>query len=190
MTFFDLTAPVYDFFALSAKRTVKYLLTLTAFSPTDKILDIGGGTGRIAELLKPVVGQIAILDPSAKMIKRCRRRPDLVCVLGQVEALPFPDNHFDKILLVDAFHHFPDQTQALKEIIRVLKPDGQIIGEEFDPAKFFGRLIELAEIILRFNSCFHQPTSLINFFAQQNLKTTITQDGFRYYFKAIILNKN
>jgi len=56
----------------------------------------------------------------------------MITALAHLEDLPFRDNCFDRILLVDAFHHLRDQETASRELIRVLKPSGRLLIEEPD----------------------------------------------------------
>jgi ubiquinone/menaquinone biosynthesis C-methylase UbiE len=46
---------------------------------------------------------------------------------ASVESLPFPDNFFDLVTAVESYYFWPDLIENLKEIHRVLKPEGQIL---------------------------------------------------------------
>ncbi len=184
MNIFNLIAPVYEFFAFGKKKTLDHLVSMANFLPTDQVLDIGGGSGRIAKLIAPQVGQVTIIDPSAGMIKECQDKSGLICILGTAEKLPFPDKSFDKIVMVDAFHHLPDQGKALEEIDRILKPNGQIILEEYDPSTTIGWLIELMEKAFRLGSTFHTPDSLVTLLSKDNFQSKLKQVNSRYYLVA------
>lgn len=47
-------------------------------------------------------------------------------LLGDSEALPFPDNTFDVVYCNDSFHHYPAPMNVLREVHRVLKPGGNV----------------------------------------------------------------
>jgi len=70
------------------------------------------------------------------------------------EVLPFPDNSFDRIIMVDALHHVIHQAQTTREMFRVLKPGGLIVIEEPDIHAFGVKLIALAEKLLLMRSHF------------------------------------
>ncbi|MFA6254052.1 MAG: class I SAM-dependent methyltransferase [Candidatus Paceibacterota bacterium] len=183
-SFFDVTAPIYDYLATSDKKTFGHLAELADFAPTDQVLDLGGGSGRIAKFLIGKVAQITVVDISTGMLKECHEKKGLTCVLASAENLPFTDNRFDKIILVDAFHHFPNQNQAIKEMARVLKTKGQIVMEEYDPTRGKGRLVKAFEKVLRMGSHFHTPNSLASLFSTNNFKVELKPIDFRYYLVA------
>ena len=47
---------------------------------------------------------------------------------GDVGALPFEDGTFDKVLCMNGLHVFPDKTKAYAEILRTLKPGGELLA--------------------------------------------------------------
>jgi ubiquinone/menaquinone biosynthesis C-methylase UbiE len=49
------------------------------------------------------------------MIKKCKSHAGLSCVLGSADRIPFPDCYFDKVIIVDAFHHFQNQEMFAKK---------------------------------------------------------------------------
>lgn len=65
---------------------------------------------------------------------------DIGLLLGDSEALPFPDNAFDVVYCNDSFHHYPAPQNVLREVNRVLKPGGTfLMGDCWQP--FVGRVI-------------------------------------------------
>jgi ubiquinone/menaquinone biosynthesis C-methylase UbiE len=85
-------------------------------------LEVGVGTGRFASMLGIATG----IDPSIPMLKMAKKRGLLACA-GIAEALPFPGNLFDGILLALALCFLADSAQALTECGRILRPQGSLL---------------------------------------------------------------
>jgi len=105
-------------------RLVRKLLG--GYLPDSVILDAGCGTG--LNLRSLPVGSVG-LDINPRSIDVIRQRlPDHESVLGDIEDLPFEDETFPGVLCTEVLEHVPDPDTALKEIWRVLKPGGLLIG--------------------------------------------------------------
>jgi putative AdoMet-dependent methyltransferase len=95
----------------------------------EKGLDIGTGTGNLAGKFVSKGIKMAGIDQSREMLKQCQRKfPDIETKLGNFLAIPFLDGQFDFVVTSFAFHHLTheQQTLALEEMRRVLKPHGRI----------------------------------------------------------------
>ena len=123
-------------------------------------MDVGGGTGRVAALMRPLVEQVVICDLSDHMLRAGRARCDCRRLQGYAEQLPFSDASFERVLVVDALHHFGDQRAAVGELWRVLKPGGRLVIEEPDITFRGPRLVQLAEKLALMGSHFHNPATL------------------------------
>ena len=129
------------------------------------------------------VQKITVVDASEGMIRQClQRHPELSCVHSEAQNLPFVNNSVNKIIIVDAFHHFQNQKQVIKEIKRVLNKNGKVIIEEFNPVKIFGKLVVVIEKILCMGSHFHSPASLMNLFSMNGFKARIVNENKSAYY--------
>ncbi|HBE90115.1 MAG: hypothetical protein A3E37_04840 [Candidatus Andersenbacteria bacterium RIFCSPHIGHO2_12_FULL_46_9] len=180
--FFDIIAPIYEIIHFGAEKTFRKIESIAYFKSSDNVLDLGGGTGRISRFLANKVEKIVVVDCSQKMIKGCKKHPGLLCVYAQAEELPFPEQSFSKIIVVDAFHHFQNQKQVVKEIKKVLVNNGQVVIEEFNPVKMFGKLIVIIEKMFCLGSHLHSPASLENLFSMNGFKTRIVNENKSTYY--------
>lgn len=88
------------------------------------VLELGAGTGQLTETLVAQGHRVIATDPSPEMLGRLRERvtPYSVGISG-AEAIPAPNRSVDVVVCAQSFHWF-DQTRALPEIARVLRPGG------------------------------------------------------------------
>lgn len=108
-------------------------------TPGERILDMGCGAGRHAFELYRRGANVVAFDMDAdelagveKMFGAMRLEGEVPeagaaeTVRGDALDLPFPDDHFDKIIASEVLEHIPDDMRAMKELLRVLKPGGQL----------------------------------------------------------------
>ena len=154
---FDLIASIYDrLIGPPDTERLQQLLNL----PTDGwLLDGGGGTGRVSSRLNGLVGHIVVSDLSQHMLKKAQRKK-VRPVRAHVEHLPFADGFFDRVLVVDALHHFGDQGEAIADLLRVLKPGGRLVIEEPDYNHKGIKLLAFAEKMLLMRSHFYTPQKI------------------------------
>jgi SAM-dependent methyltransferase len=132
-----------DYDTVAADYDVRYrhhdyaeiLNALTAFlgaEPADAILEVGCGTGHWLSALRGRARLIAGADPSAEMLGRAKGTGARL-VRARAEALPWRDASFDRILCINALHHFSDRDAFFAESRRALRPGGAVFSVGLDP---------------------------------------------------------
>ncbi|MCB0078472.1 MAG: class I SAM-dependent methyltransferase [Anaerolineales bacterium] len=145
--------------------------------PTDGILlEVGGGTGRVAALLKGLAQTVIVSDISLPMLRHARQGHGLGAAQASVLALPHRDGSIDRILVVDAFHHFPQQERALHELLRVLHPEGRLVIQEPDIHDRRVKAIALAERLALMQSRFVAAAEIAQLATRFGGRATVVQE--------------
>ncbi len=135
-----------DLMSLGVHRLWKRDFVATSgVSRGDRVLDLAGGTGDIAALLHPRVGddgEVVVGDINAAMLGVGRDRlTDRGLVRGlrwiqlNAEALPFPDASFDLVTIAFGLRNVTDKLAGLREMRRVLKVGGRALVLEFSQVR-------------------------------------------------------
>ncbi len=172
---FDLLAPIYD--RVIRPIQPEKLLSLIGPLENERLLDAGGGTGRISQYLASYATSVVIADVSLGMLSQAIEKNGLEVVCSQTEMLPFEDESFGRITMVDAFHHVDDQSRTSGELWRVLKKGGKLVIEEPDIDHFAVKMVALAEKIALMRSHFLSPQKICACFAYPNAKTWIEREA-------------
>jgi ArsR family transcriptional regulator len=102
-----------------------------------RLLDVGTGTGRIAELFAQSASHITALDKSPEMLRLARTRLQhlpaghVSLVQGDFAQLPFADGNFDTVLFHQVLHYALAPQAVLAEAARVTAPGGRIVIVDF-----------------------------------------------------------
>ena len=102
--------------------------------PQPRILDVGCGTGANLQMLAQF-GDAEGVDVSTDALDFCRARGLAEVKQGAAENLPFADASFDMVTGLDVVEHLDDDVAGLREMRRVLRPDGRAVL--FVPAFMF-----------------------------------------------------
>nr|WP_244605214.1 class I SAM-dependent methyltransferase [Halorussus halobius] len=145
--------------------------------PVERVLDVGGGTGRGASALG--AAERIVVDAAPGMVRQARRN-GFEAVRADAAGLPFAAGSVDAVVIVDALHHFGDPDAALREAARVLRPGGVVVIREVDPTTLVGRLAAGGEHLYGFDSTFFEPRSLARRVADAGLDARFRTDGFEY----------
>ncbi len=169
---FAAIAPIYARVTYSKKEMMCKVASLPV---KGTLLDVGGGTGRVASVLRDCVESVIVADVSFGMLKEAPRSTlQPACALS--EALPFADNSFERVIMVDALHHVVNHADSADEMFRVLKPGGLLIIEEPDIRTFGVKLFALAEKMLLMRSHFLAPNEIVKLFGVPKTRIA-SEDG-------------
>lgn len=147
---FDWIAPIYD--TIIPNTNIEMLIQYGQFPVVGKVLDVGGGTGRIARELVKLQPDITLIDSSHGMLRVANHKSRVKLTQCEAERMPFSAESFERVLLVDTLHHVADASATLKECLRVLKSNGILLIQEPDIEQLGGKLIALLEKLLLMQS--------------------------------------
>ena len=189
---------VYDLMeSLSEKRYYPWRKQLWNLIQGTEILEVGVGTGKNMPFY-PVGVKLTAIDLTPGMLERARKRAadlrlHVALKIGDVQALEFLDSSFDAIAATYVFCSVANPVMGLKELGRVLKPDGKIyllehLRIESEP---FGKLMDaINPLVVRMMSANINRRTLDNI-QTAGLKIESVQDlAMGGMFKMIIARKN
>ena len=119
----------------------RFMLSQTGLKMGMKALDVAGGTGDIAALLREQVGEsglVVMTDINPSMLKEGRSRlldrgklKNIQVIQCDAEQLPFDEDQFDCVTIAFGLRNVTVKENALKSMFRVLKPGGKLLILEF-----------------------------------------------------------
>jgi len=147
-------ADVYDELFVPAlfQRWAPVVLDEAHAGDGHRILDVACGTGALALAAADRVGsdgKVVALDPNLEMLAVARRKSGTIewCE-GAAESLPFADGEFDAVVSQFGMMFFNDRTRALREMMRVLRPNGRLavaVCDSLDHSQGYATLASLLE---------------------------------------------
>ncbi len=140
---FDRIVPRYDLMnrVMTGGRDVAWrnIVARQAASRGDDVLDIATGTGDLAFAIRQAgAARVTGTDFSGEMIDAAKRKapkhgPDVTFAIADALNLPFDDGSFDACTVAFGLRNMVDYDAALREMFRVLRPDGMAIVLEMTP---------------------------------------------------------
>lgn len=141
---FDSVAGRYDLMndlmSMGLHRAWKaYTVAVAGLEAGQRVLDIAGGTGDMAEAFARRVGPRGLVvhtDINEEMLRRGRDRltdrgTSLATALCDAEILPFQSGSFDRVCVAFGLRNMTHKDRALAEMCRVLRPGGRLLVLEF-----------------------------------------------------------
>jgi demethylmenaquinone methyltransferase/2-methoxy-6-polyprenyl-1,4-benzoquinol methylase len=173
---FGFLAPFYD--KLIKPKDPEYLWDFLQLPTDGLLLDAGGGTGRMGQLMTEKSAGVVLADLSLQMLAEAPEKGDFLRVCTHTECFPFPDGIFSRIMMVDALHHVCNQPQTAQELWRVLAPDGYLLIEEPDLRTFTVKLVAIGEKLALMRSHFLAPPEIAALFDRSQAEVRIeTETG-------------
>lgn len=142
----------------------------------EKILDLGMGPGRWSKFfLKQGFNRVYGIDIAPKMVEYAKKdihSNKFEAKVANMQKLPFEGNFFNKVFCFRSFKYVNNPKIALREIKRVLKPDGTLLLELSNKSLFNILLLYIAKLIVKIRPTLH------------------LQNRWRYYLRARFYTKN
>ena len=129
IAFFDRMAPQWDADMIRSDEVVDTILDNAGVSAGDRVLDVACGTGvLLPDYLKRQVGHLTGIDISPEMVRIARKKcdlPEVEFICGDVENTEF-EGLFNRVVVYNAFPHFPDPAALIKRLSSLLLPGGTL----------------------------------------------------------------
>lgn len=202
---FDAIAPRYDLLnrLLSLgidKRWRRFAVKQIRLSPGGRVLDVATGTADVAlEIAASTPDNITIVgvDFSPQMVelgrikvKQSQFSERISLQVAPCESIPFEDNSFDSATIAFGIRNVVDRLCGLKEMLRVLKPDGKIVILEFSNPRskvfkalynfYFMKILPvIGGLLSDFGAYKYLPDSVLEFPSQEDFKAIMKEAGFK-----------
>ena len=144
-----------------------------------------GEVGELGKRIRAFGVQVTILEHNRReeicfshvMNENC------TVVSGQLEYMPFNDNYFDKIIVLDYLNHTADCDKSVKEISRVLKCNGEVIVEDLNLKDIKVKLKYFKHRICGDNIHYNYPSEIQNIFKKFKFEGTLKEiENKRYIY--------
>ena len=125
---FDSLAEDYaDFVPDVPREFVLFVAKRLGLNPTDRVVELGAGSGNLAIPLSQIVGHVAAVDVSAKMLaigSRSCGGKRVEWIQGDAAGFSYPLQSVDAVLSYGAFHLFNSPARVLSHVSMILRPGG------------------------------------------------------------------
>ena len=175
----------------------KHLFSRVAFSPSMRVLDLGGGAGRWALTIAPHVAEVTIVDFSSSMLEIARQRAKDLSVANvrfvKAAVTEFrEDTTYDIILISGVLMYVNDDDviRVMQNCRAMLASDGRIVIRE--GVKFGGRLVKNEEFVPQFNgnySVIWRDPSEYDALLKDGLTLEYVNDAFPYLIPVFLFKR-
>lgn len=147
-----------------------------------RVLDIGCFNGYVLDILKNKGYETYGIDASKNAVKLCSEKGHIVLEADLEKEIPFEENFFDCVLGMEIIEHIADTDTLLKEVKRVLKPNGVLVMSTPNFFSLGRRLMTLFGVNPYFEASFSFPPRMaghLRFYTHDLLHSFLKFSGFR-----------
>ena len=160
---------LHEKYSTNKQGWFNWLFSQIDFSKVNRLLELGCGNGKLWQENRIDLRnrEIFLSDISEGMVEEVRNRlgSDFNCIVADAEKIPFKDSYFDSIIANHVLFYLNDLNLGLKEISRVLKPNGILYCSTY--GKY--HMKEITEIVQNFDSRINLSNhSLYDIFGLEN----------------------
>jgi len=168
-------APSYDRrWSHYLKRTHERSFDFLGAHSGMKMLDIACGTGKFLDLAARKLSPAFLMgvDPNPSMLEEAQKRISDNTILRQASAyeIPADDQSFDRIVCLNSFHYFERPEKALREMRRVMKPNGKLILTDWRANRTTHVILKIALTAIR------HPYHHI--YSTEQIQATLKDEGY------------
>jgi glycosyltransferase involved in cell wall biosynthesis/2-polyprenyl-3-methyl-5-hydroxy-6-metoxy-1,4-benzoquinol methylase len=164
---------------MDLSERIPYLLrtVLKYRLPPARSLEVGCGHGGLAGLMRQAGFDAAGLELSPAIVEFAHQTFDIPMVLGPLEQQNLPAGAFDLILMIDVLEHLPDPPGTLREVRRLLKPDGLLFIQTpcYPAGRSYQQLQESESQFLQMLI----PEEHLNLFSKDSVTRLLEDAGFQ-----------
>jgi len=137
----------------SKDTTLPVLLAAVEPQLSERLLDVGCGTGRFAVTISPFVAEVVGIDLTRSMLDQAQElqreagAANIRWQCGDVTALPYADAEFDIVTSRAMLHHIAEPARVVSEMSRVCTPAGRIVVVDLTPPRTKSAAFDAIEIL-------------------------------------------
>lgn len=165
-------------------HVLEYLQQDLKFSPTKLGADIGCGTGQLTKILASYFDWVYAVEPNDSMMQECKKYlhdcKNIFYVYRSAEHTEISDNHLDYITVAQAFHLFYNP-ETLRELKRILKPDGRLIIIYNMKNHSSNLFLKNEEVLLKYCPLYKRDFHATEF-ESNSFQECFTEDSYQYRY--------
>lgn len=167
---------LHEKYSTNSQGWFNWLFEKIDFSKVNRLLELGCGNGKLWQenTIDLRNREIFLSDISEGMVEEVRNKlgSDFNCIVADAEKIPFKDAYFDSIIANHVLFYLNDLNQGLKEICRVLKPNGVLYCSTYGSR----HMKEITDIVQNFDSRINLSNhSLYDVFGLENGECILKQ---------------
>lgn len=169
-----------EVFNLNKMDEIKNILDLKG---NEVVVDMGGGTGRLAHYLSKYCKTIYVLDESKGMLSKVKASKKIIPLLGDALDTGFNKDSIDVVIMSDMVHHVKDQARLIAEAYKILKKDGKLLILDFEKRHIKIKILRAFEYMLFGKLYFRTSSEVKNLIKDKFVITDFIDKGYYFIIK-------